>query len=254
MAVEADTAAAALTGAWQHLLGAVPGGWTIPAAGAVALVTGVHVPSLNGVWSTHIDPDLGIVAGLLDRVAATGLPHCLQLRPGGSPALADLAARRGMHQDREHPLMVLGEPALLSPSRQVTGLAIRQLDPGDAGLHATVAAAGFAAPEEPFRQLLTPDVLRVPGVRCYLGEAGGQPVTTGMGVTVGGSVGVFNIATVSACRGLGYGAAITARVVSDGLTAGAAWSWLQSSPNAYRLYARLGFRSAGSFRPWSSAS
>ncbi len=93
-------------------------------------------------------------------------------------------------------------------------------------------------------------MLRVPGVRCYLGEAGGRPVTTGMGVTVGGSVGVFDIATAPADSGRGYGAAITARVVSDGLAAGAAWSWLQSSPDAYRLYARLGFRSAGSFQVW----
>ncbi len=149
--------------------------------------------------------------------------------------------------------MVLDDPALLGPARQVTGLKIRQLDPGAAELHAAVAAAGFAVPEEPFRRLLTPDLLRVPGVRCYLGEADGRPVTTGLGVTAGGSAGVFNIATMPACRGLGYGAAVTARVVSDGLAAGAAWSWLQSSPDASRLYARLGFRSAGSFQPWLSA-
>ena len=72
----------------------------------------------------------------------------------------------------------------------------------------------------------------MPGVRCYLGEAGGPPVTTGMGVTIGGSVGVFDIATAPADSGRGYGAAITARVMSDGLAAGAAWSWLQSSPDA----------------------
>ena len=254
MAIGADMAAAALAVAWQQLLGAVPGGWAMPAAGAVALVTGVRVPTLNGVWSTRTDPDPGVIAGLLDRVAATGLPHCLQLRPGSDPVLADLGARRGMHPDSEHPLMVLEDPALLGPARQVAGLTIRQLDPEDAELHAGVAAAGFGVPEKPFRQLVTPDVLRVPGVRCYLGEAGGRPVATGMGVTVGTSVGVFDIATVPACRGLGYGAAITARVVSDGLAAGAAWSWLQSSPDAYRLYARLGFRSAGSFQVWLSAS
>ena len=254
MVIGVDMAAAALAGAWQHLLGAVPGGWAVSAAGAVALVTGVRVPALNGVWATRINPDPGIVAGLLDRVAATGLPHCLQLLPGGSPMLAGLAARRGMHRDQDHPLMVLEDPAMLGRAQQVAELTIRQLDPEDAELHAGVAAAGFGVPEEPFRQLVTPGVLRVPGVRCYLGEAGGRPVTTGMGVTVGGSVGVFDIATAPADSGRGYGAAITARVVSDGLAAGAAWSWLRSSPDAYRLYARLGFRSAGSFQVWLSAS
>jgi N-acetylglutamate synthase len=252
MAIQADTAATALAGAWQYMLGAVTGGWAMPGAGAVALATGVPVASLNGVWSTRTDPDPGVIASLLERVAATGLPHCLELRSGARPQLADLAAGRGMRQDQDHPLMVLEDPELLGPAQRVAGLTIRQLDPADAGLHAMVTAAGFAAPQEPFLQLLTPDLLRLPGVRCYLGEAGGRPVTTGLGVTVDGSVGVFDIATVPVFRGLGYGAAITARVVSDGLAAGAAWCWLESSPRAAPLYARLGFRSVATFQPWVS--
>ena len=254
MAIGADAAATALAGAWQHMLGAVPGGWAMPAAGAVALVTGVPGPALNGVWAMRTDPDPGIVEGLLDRVAATGLPHCLQLRPGGSGELAALAAGRGMHRERDHPLMVLEDPAPPGAARQVrTGLTIRRLAPEEAGLHATVAEAGFGAPDGLFRQLVTPDMLRLPGVRCYVGEAGGRPVTTGMGVTVGGSAGVFDIATVPACRGRGYGAAITARVVRDGFASGAAWAWLQSSPDAQGLYERLGFRSAGLFHVWLRA-
>jgi hypothetical protein len=122
--------------------------------------------------------------------------------------------------------MVLEDPELLGPAQRTVGLTIRQLDPADARFHAMVTAEGFAAPEELFLQLITPDLLRLPGVRCYLGEADGRPVTTGLGVTVDGSVGVFDIATVPASRGHGYGAAITARVVSDGLAAAAAWSWL----------------------------
>ncbi len=47
---------------------------------------------------------------------------------------------------------------------------------------------------------MTADVLRRPGVRCYLGEAGGEAVTTGLGVTLGGFTGVFSVAAQPAHR------------------------------------------------------
>ena len=61
---------------------------------------------------------------------------------------------------------------------------------------------------------------------------------------------LFNIATVPADRGRGYGAAVTARAVSDGLAAGASWSWLQSSPSGYRVYERLGYQAIESWQVW----
>lgn len=118
------------------------------------------------------------------------------------------------------------------------------------GLHAGVAAAGFEVPEELFVQLVTPDLVRLPGVRCYLGEMGGEAVTTGLGVTLGEFVGVFNIATPPAHRRRGYGAAVTVRAVADGLAAGTKWSWLQSSPLGYASYARLGFQTVETWPCW----
>ena len=217
------------------------------------MVTGVHTPFLNGVWSERADPDPDIVADLLDRVAATGLPHCLQLRPGGSPALSRLAMNLGMSRDEDDvPLMVLEDPSRLG--QQVDGLVVRQLQPGEAELHVRVAAAGFEAPQELFRQLVTPATLGLPGVRCYVGEADGRLVTTGIGVTLGAFVGIFNVATPPADRGRGYGTALTARAVTDGLAAGAMWSWLQSSPPGYPVYEQLGFRPVESWQAWVSAA
>jgi len=246
-------AAAAVASTREHLQRADPDGWVVRDGGAIARVTGVRAPKLNGVLSERVSPDPDVVAALLDRVAATGLPYSLVLRPGADPALAKLAVARGLSESGEYPpLMVLQDPARLGPAQRVAGLAIRQLDPEEAGVHAAVAAAGYEAPEEMFRRLGAPAVLGLPGVRCYVGEAGGRLVTTGIGVTMGPFVGVINITTTRPDRGRGYGAAITARVVSDGLSAGASWAWLQSSPDGYRVYERLGFRIAESWQAWLS--
>jgi hypothetical protein len=166
VAIDADVVAAALAGTWQHLARALPGAWVLRDGGAVAWVSGVGLPTLNGVWAERADPDPDAVTGLLDRVKATGLPYCLQLRPGASAALAELAAARAM----------------------------------------------------------------------------------------GDFVGIFSIATPSAHRRHGYGAAVTVRAVADGLAAGARWSWLQSSPAGYATYTRLGFQTLETWPCWVAPS
>ncbi len=220
----------------------------------MAGVTGVALPTLNGVWPESSDPDPGAVVELLEEVAATGLPYCLQLRPGARPGLTGLALARGMAPEEPLPLMLLEGTGALGAVVAADGLVVRQLSPDEAGTHARAAATGFEAPEAPFLQFITPSVLALPGVRCYLGEVDGEPVTTGMGVSVGPFVGIFNIATAPVHRGRGYGAAVTARAVTDGLAAGAQWSWLQSSAPGHSLYRRLGFRDIESWGVWLSTA
>jgi len=253
VSVSGDVVAGALSETWQLLAGALPGAWVARDGGAIAWVSGVGLPTLNGVWTERADADLAAVAGLLDRVAATGLPYCLQVRPAVGSALARLAAGRSMAQEEQVPLMVREDPGGISGLRWPDGLAIRQLSPAEAQVHAGVAAAGFEAPEQLFRQLMTTGVLGLAGLRCYVGEVGGQAVTTGMGITLDDCVGVFSIATPPPHRRRGYGAAITARAVADGLAAGARWSWLQSSPLGYATYCRLGFRTIETWPCWVSA-
>jgi N-acetylglutamate synthase len=214
------------------------------------MVCGVAIPTLNGVWDERNDADPDAIAKLLEQVAATGLRHCLQLRPGANPVLAQLAAGLSMSPGRAIPLMVMEQPRNLGGPSAGGELTIRQLSPDGAHLHAEVSAAGFEAPEELFRQLMTSDVLRLPGLRCYVGETDGQAVTTGVGLTLGGSVAVFNIATPPAHRRHGYGTALTQRAIVNGLAAGAEWSWLQSSPAGYASYGRLGFRTVETWPCW----
>ena len=67
-------------------------------------MTGVAVPTLNGVLAYGEDAEREVVCGLLERVAAAGVPHCLQLAPGCSGALRELGEGRGMRRAVDVPL------------------------------------------------------------------------------------------------------------------------------------------------------
>ena len=77
---------------------------------------------------------------------------------------------------------------------------------------------------------------------AYVGRTDGEPCTTGFGAVAEGHVGVFNIATPPAHRNRGFGTAVTARVVADGVRAGAHTAYLQASPMGFGVYERMGFR------------
>ena len=253
MTVDAATAASAFASSWQHLVGGMPG-WARREGGVLAAMSGVALPNCNGVWAEQVNPDPDLVEALLSQVDAAGLPYCLQLRPGSSSALTDLPIARRLMPRAQVPLMVLEAPDALEAAQLVDGLEIRQLAPEAAHEHATIAARGFGAPEELMAQLTTPEFLRTPGVRCYVGEVDGQPVTTGLGLTLSPFVGIFNIATPPPCRGRRYAGAVTARAVADGLSGGAKWAWLQSSRDGYSVYARLGFETVERWSSWFSRS
>jgi hypothetical protein len=230
-----------------------PDAWMESAGGLQACTTGIPSPGLNGVWATRRDPDPVELDRLLDAVVARGLPHLLQLRPGAGAGVLEVPERRGMSPDEEVPLMRLDDAARIADAQVPAGLAVRELDPDEAALHARTAAAGFGEDPEHFLRLVLPEVLRTAGSRAYIGEVGGEIVTTALGVTLGDSVGVFNVGTPEAHRRRGYGAAITARVVADGLAAGAGWAWLQSSTAGYRVYEALGFETVERWRCWVQA-
>jgi len=250
MAVDPDLVAAAMADASQYMFDAAPLGWMHREAGVLAGATGVPVPMLNGIWAESLDPDPVVVTAMLDRLDASAVPYCLQLRPGTSTKITDQAVTRGMRKEDAIPLMVLEEFSLIAQAERVDGLTIRGLEPEEGPAHIAVVADAFGMPEELFAQMMTPELLRAEGLCCYVAEAGGQPVTTGMGLTAGDFVAIFNIATPTQHRGRGYGAAVTARVVSDGRAAGAQWAWLQSSPMGYGVYERLGFRTLERWDCW----
>jgi predicted GNAT family acetyltransferase len=77
------------------------------------------------------------------------------------------------------------------------------------------------------------------------------PVATGFDFHTGDHVGVFGMGTLEQHRGRGYGAAVAARIITDGMAAGATRSFLQSSELGYHVYQRLGYRQVESWTVWA---
>jgi ribosomal protein S18 acetylase RimI-like enzyme len=257
--MNADILTASMTEMWKKLAPLVAGSRLIRESGAVAVITGIPLPMLNGVFLEQARPRADVVVDLLDEVAAAGLPHCLQLRPGSGEALTEIAVGRKMTHGGEIPLMVLDAAAaerVLLTGRAgdgQSGFVVRPLSPEEAPLHARVAAAEFGMTMDQMLRLCSTDALRLGLMRCYVAEVGGQPVSTAIGVTAGSFTGIINVATLPGFRGRGLGTAVTARAVADGLAAGASGCWLQSSVEGYFVYQKLGFRTVETCQLWLSA-
>jgi N-acetylglutamate synthase len=245
--VLADEVAASMTSLWRELIPHAPSGRVVRHGRAAAVITGIPAPTLNTIWLERPDAAAGDVGALLDELSATGLPYSLGLRPASDGALARLAAGRGMILAGELPLMAADTASAAVAVPVPSGLSIRRLGPDEAPLHAAIAAVGFGVDPAIAQALVNPGMLRLESVRGYVGEAAGRPVGTSLGVTIGAFTAIFNVATLPVARGLGYGTALTARAVADGLAAGAAGSWLQSSPDGYRIYQKLGFQTVESW-------
>ncbi len=136
-----------------------------------------------------------------------------------------------------HPLSTALAPGALPDHdiRQVTD---------EAGLedHIRIVAAGFDLPEELIRASMAPELIGRDGTAIYVGYTDGEPVSSGLGIRSGRTIGVYSIATVAAARGRGYGAAMTSRVAFDGAVAGCDVAILQASEMGYPIYERLGYR------------
>ncbi len=251
LAPNADAVASALVDTWALLCGAIDRGWSRTADGVTTAVSGIAAAPFNRVCVAAAgEVQAAVIESALDDVTTTGLPHMLQVRPRVTEAAVPLAARRNMAPELPTPLMCASPLPRRCP---VDGLAIRALEPAEAGIHCELAAEGFGIPIELFAALLSPVVLGLPEFRIYVGEASGQSVVTAAAVARGRWVGIFNVATRTDHRRRGYGAAITAHVAADAAGHDAEWAWLQSSPAGYGVYRRLGFEVLERWPAWVSA-
>jgi hypothetical protein len=247
VAPPSDTIAEAFLECLRLLAGAAELGWVRQAGAVTSVLTTVPVATLNGVWATGAGAQPEDIDAGLDEIPVHGLPYCIQARPPCRAAAAEVAERRGMVAAPEIRLMTAVGAVSVTEPRE---LAIRGLEVGESRLHAELAGAAFEAPPELFATIVTESTLALPAVRGYVGEVGGTPVATAITVTIGDAIGVFNVATAAQHRRRGYGAAVTARAISDGRAAGGTWSWLQSAEPAARVYQRLGFATLEQWSCW----
>jgi N-acetylglutamate synthase len=247
MKISADTLAHAMEDFFQELFRTVPGAEVFRRDGVLAMYSGIPWPTLNPIWLERPNPKVADVASLLDEVAVRAAPLALGLRPDSAQEFAELAASRGMTAAGEVPLMAVDTATEI---RSPNELSIRLLAPSEATAHAQLCTVGFGLPDGIARRNVTEDTLTSSAVRCYVGEIAGQPVTTGLSITTGAFTGIIDIVTDPRYRGRGFGTAITARAVADGLAAGASLCWLQSTPQGYPVYKSYGFQVIESWPIW----
>jgi GNAT superfamily N-acetyltransferase len=114
----------------------------------------------------------------------------------------------------------------------------------EAGLddHIAAGAAGFDMPVAWWQAVMGSAMLERPDTTVYVGYTAGEPVSTGLGLVTGRTIGVYNVSTVGSARGRGYGSAMTARIVANGMAAGCDVAILQPSEMGRPIYERMGFR------------
>lgn len=245
----ADRIAAALTALRRHLNAGIPGSRLLARDGMAAWITGIPQAAFNRVWLEDPNPPVTAFSAVLNEMTGAGVPFALDLRPSSDAVLGYLAAARGMVPRGQLALMTLEARAGARGMRRARGLAVRQLAPGEEAEYAK-AVITLGGPGDAL--LPGSGLMRLDGVRCYLGEADGQPVTAALSVTTGDLTALVHVATHEAYQGRGFGSAVAARAVADGALAGAPWCWAQSPAEGYALFRGLGFRTAEMRPSWVS--
>jgi len=245
MTDDADRAAKALISAFRLLADRLPGMHEKQVApGVISLMSGLPIATLNGVFTDAVRPDVTELDRAAAGVAGLPLPWSIQFRGEPEPAAERVAARYGLTARTTSPLMVY-HPApdqQAPPARASAAASVVVAGRQDQADYAAALATGFEAPPEIMAPYSSPEAFALPGAVPYLAREDGQVVAVGFGVFGEGIVGVFNIATVPAYRGRGYGRAITGRIMADGVARRADLVYLQSSEDGYPLYESMGFR------------
>ncbi|MCI0582227.1 MAG: hypothetical protein L0227_04900 [Chloroflexi bacterium] len=215
--------------------------------GVVAILSGLPFDWFNQVL---IERAGASSAGLLRGVALArerGDPFVVRLREGIDDRFFQTVAGAGLVPAGEeasatgmvsYPIdhdAIAGQSAIDLEIRRVT-------DAAGIDAHRDVVTMGFGSNPAVAEGTACPDLLGRPECVVYVGYADGVPVVSGLGWRCGRTIGVFSIATIAPARRRGFGAAMTARVVADGMANGCDVASLQASVLGRPIYERLGFR------------
>jgi Acetyltransferase (GNAT) family len=128
---------------------------------------------------------------------------------------------------------------------------VRVTTPQEVEEFEAVSVRGFGNEDETIEPgtFHPPSVLADEAMHMFVGRVQGRPVAAAMSYVLDDVVGVFGVTSVASARRRGYGTVLTraALLTDTGLPA-----VLAPSEEAVHMYLRLGFRSVGALRIWSS--
>jgi len=152
----------------------------------------------------------------------------------------------GFEQRAREPWFVrdAAQPVTVEPP---AGLEVVQVStPAEVAEFELASARGFsgedATVEAPFHP---PSILDDPRMTMLIGRHSGGAVAAAMSYRTDDAVGVYGVATVPSARGRGYATGLTRALIDPELPA-----VLSPSPEAERLYRRLGFAQVGELCQW----
>ena len=217
------------------------------AGGVVTILTGLPMDWFNQVLIEREEATAaGVLAGVA-RARVRGDHFVVRLREGIDDRFIPTLTRAGLApagEETSTPGMVafpIDHDAIAEHA--APELEIRRVtDAAGIDAHRQAVTAGFGSDPAVALGSACPDLLDRPECVVYVGYADGDPVVSGMGWRTGRTIGVYSIATIESARRRGYGAAMTARVVADGVAAGCDVAALQASEMGRPIYERLGFR------------
>ena len=234
-------------------IGNAPGSLVRRADGVALLGSGLPARFFNQVVIEDDRATPDAIAAAVAELRERGAPFLVHLRRGLDDRFQPLIGQLGLVLPTDAapmPGMAL-DPIPVTATPIPVGHEIRRVDDAT-GMddHIVTGALGFGMPEEMLRAIVAPDTWRRPGNVVYVGYSDGVPVTTGLGVRTGATIGVYNIATIASARRLGLGAAMTERIAADGAEEGCEVAILQSSAMGRPLYERLGYRTVVEYDEW----
>jgi len=159
--------------------------------------------------------------------------------------LQTVLRKRNLYQAVELPGMLT--EAVLPPVRPLPKMEMRRVCDGPVkDAFCAIGATCFNVPLVWFCE-----VFDSPGVwndfAAYVGYVDGEPVSTAATVIGGGVVGVYNVATMPGRRCGGYGEAVMRHALEQARQEhGLSRTILQSTPQGFELYQRMGYRTVTS--------
>ena len=237
----------------------VPGSLVRRVGGVATILTGLPIRIFNQIIVEADEATDDTIAAAVATARARGDTFVVSLRKGIDDRRREPLAGLGLVRHAVDPWMPgMALHPIPTTATQAPGstppagtFEIRLVtDPAGLDEHLAVAAEGFGMPVDLLRPVIGPALLERADCRVYVGDLDGRPVVCGLGVRIDRTIGVYNIATVPSARRRGFGAAMTARIATDGATDGCDVAILQASPMGRPIYERLGYRTVVEYEAW----